>query len=174
MKAIVCAFLVATLALSAAPTWAKSQTVKLDIVGPGLDQPLQITDPAILERFSIWVGPNSARQMAERYPNQEPRGAFADYLRGSLPPPADLTLYTVTFHQGGPREQMHEWHRTYVINYGHDPDSGQGYIYLPGPKDGEVYQRNVFSIGTGAEGKWFHASPAWERLVSPLIQQRSR
>jgi hypothetical protein len=92
MKAISRTLLVVTLALVSTFAWPKSQTIKLAIVGPGLIEPLEITDRAVLDRFSIW-------------------------------------------------------------------------------KDGEVYQRNVFSIVHGVEGNWFYASPAWERSVRPLIQQ---
>jgi hypothetical protein len=34
-----------------------------------------------------------------------------------------------------------------------------------------MYERNVFSIGHGVEGNWFHASPAWEKYVRPRIAE---
>jgi hypothetical protein len=171
MKAMACAFLVATLVLVATPSWGKSETIKLEITGPGLDRPLYITDRDILERFTIWVAVSSARKMAARNPDQ-PLKTYADYVRGEVTQPEGLRMYTVTFHQGnGMGEPLSGWHGTYVVTYGRDPSSGQGYIYVPGGKDGEVFQRNVFSISTGAEGKWFHSSKAWEQRVAPLIQQ---
>jgi hypothetical protein len=66
---------------------------------------------------------------------------------------------------------MHEWHRRYVVTYEYDPSTEGGYIYLPGRLDGDDYKRNVFSISHGLEGKWFHSSAAWERLVRPLIDE---
>jgi hypothetical protein len=172
MKAMLPAFLATVLALVAAPALAKSQTVKIEITGPGLAQPLEITDPAIVERFSIWNGPGTARKVAARDPSAVPQiKTYADWLRGAIAQPDGLQLYTVTFHQES-NEQTHEWHRTYVVKYGYDPKTAGGYIYLPGPQDGETYQRNVFSISHGGAGKWFHASQSWEQLVAPLIQQR--
>jgi len=172
MKAMLHAFLVTALALVAAPALAKSQTVKIEVMGPGLAAPLEITDPAIVEQFTIWNGPHSARKMAARDPNATAQiKMYADWLRGAIPQPQGLQLYTVTLHQEA-NEQTHEWHRTYVVKYGYDPKAAEGYFYLPGGKDGESYQRNVFSISHGGEGKWFHASQSWEQLVAPLIQQR--
>jgi hypothetical protein len=81
-----------------------------------------------------------------------------------------VSLYTVTFHQGG-RPDMHEWHRKYVVTYAYAPGNDAGYIYLPGPSDGDVYQRNTFSIVHGVEGSWFRASAAWEQTVRPLIER---
>lgn len=57
MKAISRTLLVVTLALVATFAWPKSQTIKLEIVGPGLIEPLEITDRALLDRFNIWNGP---------------------------------------------------------------------------------------------------------------------
>lgn len=174
MKAISRPLLVVTLALVSTLAWPKSQTIKLEIVGPGLIEPLEITDRTLLGRFSIWNGPGvrvNDRPIHLEPGNREQIGAFIDWSRGTVPQqPYGSALYTVTFLQGG-RERMHDWHRRYMITYAYDPSSEDGYIYLPGPKDGEVYQRNVFSIVHGVEGNWFYASPAWERSVRPLIQQ---
>jgi hypothetical protein len=174
MKAISRTLLVVTLVLVSAFAWSKSQTIRLEIVGPGLIKPLEITDRALLDHFSIWNGPGvrvTDRPVHLEPGNREQIGAFIDWSRGTVPQqPYGSALYTVTFHQGG-RERMHDWHRRYMITYAYDPSSENGYIYLPGPKDGEVYERNVFSIVHGIEGNWFYASPAWERSVRPLIQQ---
>lgn len=175
MKTISCVLGIATLMLVSASAWPKSQTIKLEIVGPGLLQPLEITDRAVLDRFSIWNGPGvrvNDQPIHLEPANIEQIGAFIDWSRGAVPQqPSSITPYTVTFHQVG-GERMHDWHRRYVVTYAYDPASEGGYIYLPGPKDGDVYKRNVFSIVHGVEGNWFHASPAWERSVRPLIQQQ--
>jgi hypothetical protein len=176
MKIVSCALAIVALAFASTSAWSKTLTVKLEIVGPGLAEVLEITDRAVLDRFSIWNGPGvhvNDQPVHLESANQERIGAFIDWPRG-MPArePTGMKLYTVTFHQGG-RERMHDWHRRYVVTYAYDPASKQGYIYLPGPKDGEVYKRNVFSIGHGVEGNWFHSSPLWERSVRPLIQQHS-
>jgi hypothetical protein len=145
--------LIASLVFSST-TFAKSETFKLEVSGPGLSQPLVITEPEILDRFSIWGSPG------------------IDWSRGTVSAALQAQRYTVTFHQRG-REPMHEWHRRYVITYGIDTATGEGYVYLPGPDDGEVYKRNTFSIFRDVEGNWFHASKEWETSVRPLIKRAS-
>jgi hypothetical protein len=152
MKRFACALAAVALSLLSATAFSKSVTVKLEIVGPGLTEPLEISDRAVLDRFSIWGSPG------------------IDWSRGVVPPPEGVKLYTVTFHQAG-REPMHDWHRRYVVMYAVDARTLSGYVYLPGPKDGEVYERNVFSIVRDVEGNWFHASPAWERSVRSLLER---
>jgi len=174
MKNVLCAFALAALALASAPASPKSQTIRLEISGASLAKPLEVTDAAILDRFSIWNGPGvrvNDQAIHMEPADQERIGAFIDWPRGMVSIlPSGLQRYDVTFHQGG-RERMHEWHRRYVIRYEYDPSTEGGYIYLPGPTDGDDYKRNVFSIVHGIEGNWFHSSAAWERLVRPLIDK---
>jgi hypothetical protein len=133
---------------------SKSATVKIEIAGTGLTRPLEIAEPALLSRFSIWGSPG------------------IDWSRGIVTPPKIAATYIVTFYQGG-REPMHDWHRRYVVFYAIDPESKRGYIYLPGPQNGELYKRNTFSIVRDVEGNWFAASPEWEASIRPLIDHVS-
>jgi len=161
MKKVLHALMLATLVLASVPASAKSETIGIEITGPSLAKPLEVRQQGILKQFSIWSV------------------SFIDHERGVVPaPPADLQRQRVVFHQGG-REPMQEWHRRYVVTYVYDPSRGGGFIYFPGPRDdpsagprdGTDYQRNVFSIVRGTEGKWFRSSPAWERAVRPLIEK---
>jgi hypothetical protein len=174
MKTVLCGFAVAALALASAPASPKSQTIKIEISGASLATPLEITDAGILDQFSIWNGPGvriNAQPVHMEADNQERIGAFIDWPRGKVPmKPFGLQRYDVIFHQGG-REPMHDWHRRYVVRYEYEPSTEGGYIHLPGPNEGDDYERNVFSIGHGVEGSWFHSSAAWERLVRPLIEK---
>jgi hypothetical protein len=142
--------MIASLLLSSAAI-GKSETIRLEISGVDLIEPVSINEPEVLKSFSIWGSPG------------------IDWSRGDVPAPQRAKRYTVTFHQRG-REPMHEWHRQYVITYAIDADTNQGYVYLPGPNDGDVYKRNVFSIVRDVEGNWFHASADWEKSVRPLIE----
>ncbi len=174
MKYGLCALALAALAVASEPASAKSQTIRIQISGASLAAPLEIEDTAILDHFNIWNGPGVRvnGQPIHLDPDDQDRiGAFIDWPRGKLSTkPAGLRRYDVAFHQGG-REPMHEWHRRYVVRYEFAPSTEGGYIYLPGPVDGDDYHRNVFSIGHGVEGSWFHSSAAWERLVRPMIEQ---
>lgn len=170
MKTILRGLALCTLTLASLAAWPKSQITRIAIVGPSLTAPLEITDPGILARFNIWNGPGVRLNGEQIHLNSPERiGAFIDWARGPLPDqPPSSGIYTVTFHLGG-REPMREWHRRYVVKYAYDPAAPGGYIYLPGRNDGEVYERNVFSIGHGVEGSWFHSAPAWEQFVRPAI-----
>jgi len=168
MNTVTSALSVIALSITSVCAFAKSETVKLEIAGPSAVKPLVITDSAILNLFSIWTGPGVSIDYLRQAGDQP--GTFIDWFRGAASRPEMAQSYTVTFHQGG-RANMDERHRTYVVTYAFDPKSAQGYIYLPGPIDGEVYARNTFSIVHDVEGNWFHASAAWERSVAPLIRQ---
>jgi hypothetical protein len=130
----------------------------------------------LLGRFNIWNGPGVGAFDAKGRPipeDQERSGAFIDWPRGIVSIQAStLQRYDVVFHQGG-RDYRHEWHSRYVVRYACDPAKKGGYIYLPGPKDGEDYKRNItsiyHSIEHAVEGNWFYSSAAWERMVRPLI-----
>jgi hypothetical protein len=174
MKNLLSALALVALVFASAPASSKTRTIRIEISGAPLATPLEITEATILSSFSIWNGPSvrvNGKPIHMEPGNQERIRAFIDWPRGTVSSRATgLQRFQVTFHQGG-REGMHEWHRRYVVIYEYDPSAQGGYIYLPGRDDGEDYKRNVFSIGHGVEGNWFHSSPAWERLVRPLIDK---
>jgi hypothetical protein len=151
MKHIACAIAAVALSLISLPAAAKSETIKIEVIGSELNQPIEIVDAPTLRRFSIWTSPG------------------IDWKAGAVPAPRQVKSYTIVFHQGG-REPMHDWHRRYVVTYAIDADTRRGYIHLPGKDAGDVYNRNVFSIYRGVEGQWFNATPEWESLVRPTIE----
>jgi hypothetical protein len=161
MKKILHALTLVALIAVSAPAWSKGETFRIEITGADLATPLTIDNEWIVKQFSIWSA------------------SFIDHQQGAIPaPPAQLTRKRVVLHQRG-REPMQEWHRRYVVTYVYDPSHEGGFIYFPGPRDdpaaaprdGTDYQRNVFSIVRGTEGKWFRSSPAWEQTIRPLIER---
>jgi hypothetical protein len=172
MKTALHAFALITLALWCACASAKSETIRIEVRGPTLAQPLEIADRSILGRFNFWNGPGvgvNGRPVHLQPENLERIGAFIDWPRGQLKDiPSGLQLFEVIFHQRATGA-----HARYVIRYAFEPAKAGGYIYLPGRSDGDAYRANVFSIAHGVEGNWFHSSPAWERLVRPLITSQA-
>ncbi len=161
----VAAGLLAVVILAGADTaFAKSETLKIDIAGETLATPIAITDKAVLARFHIWTGPGvpvpaSSARPADRDPKIQER-MFIDWPRGeAMQRPAGLPRYQVTFHVG----------RTngYVVSYEIDRATGRGYFYLPRPTESLEGRTNTALIYHGAEveGRWFHASETWDRLV---------
>ncbi len=168
---------VALLATST-PAAAKGVLARIEVRGDTLPSPLEITDPAILARFSIWNGPGVSvnGQPVHLDPNRQ-EGMFIDWPKGQVTTrPPGLDSYEVTFHiyfAGVIRnsELPRAEHRSYVVRYEIDPGS-VGYIYLPDHDDG-FGGMNTSLIVHDVEGNWFHASEAWEELVRPLILARA-
>jgi hypothetical protein len=86
---------------------AKGQTTRLVISGPDLPQPVETTDPKALS--NVWGG----SFIAEPAPQ----------------PDAALPRYLVTFYVQPPRDTPRPM---YGVTYVRDPQSGEGFIYLPG------------------------------------------
>lgn len=132
---------------------AKSPPDKLTVDGPGLAEPVEITEAAELSKFSPWT-----------------RG-FIAWDRGlvAVPPQTEKT-YTVSFYI--------QTTKIYVLEYVPEPSNGPGYIYIPGPGH-PAYRLNIGTIITGdsdrwdPNGKWHHATPEWGRVISRALRTHS-
>lgn len=174
MKRSIAAVLTLCTALAAPDTAsAKAGIIKIEINGATLDSPLEIIDPAIIRNFSIWIGPGvRINDQPAHLDANNTRGMFIDWPKGiAAEHPKSLQRYNVKFYlqySGAPNEVR----RTYAVRYEFDPESEGGYIYLPGPTE-EGFGKNTFSIVHGVEGNWFYATPAWEKLVRPIVEGAS-
>jgi hypothetical protein len=142
--------------------WSKGVTVRIDVSGDGLSGPLSVTDPKIVEQFSIWSGPNS-RWRSDGGPwNTDYSRIFIDFPGGTVDAPPDgLLRFEVEFIIAGtPTDPPFD--TTYNVQYAFDPSIANGYIYLP--------DHNPF-ISHGVENNWFNSTQSWEELVRPIIQQ---
>jgi len=147
---------------------AKGLTTRITVKGPDLSAPVEITDPKILGAFNVWAG---AGVRVNNIPQRD--GFIIDWASGVVAErPNGLRRYEVSFYVKyanrpleGQQEQL-----AYVVLY--EPDAGgeRGYVYLPGRAD-EWYGLNTRAIHRGLEGKWFRATNAWQRAVSPLLSQ---
>jgi hypothetical protein len=171
LSAAFCLYLM--LAVSASLS-AKGITTKITIKGPELTAPIQITDPRILEHFSVWAGPGVQVNGIE-----QTEGFIIDWSSGVVPDrPGGLRRYEVSFYVAYWNRALQRYendsHLAYVVSYDYDPSSQQGYVYLPGRADKE-YRLNTRAIlhGRGLEGNWFRASNRWEETVGPLVAQRT-
>jgi hypothetical protein len=147
-KFLHCAIFLATLVISTTAS-AKGITVALSITGPGLDVPLQTTDPGAID-VSIWGG------------------NFAEFEDGAMAePPIDLPRYLVHFWAELPRTSTVQL--KYVVWYVWDPSREKALIYLPGPRD-LWYRTNTRSIlRENHDGKWFYATEPWGRAIKQTI-----
>jgi len=125
---------------------AKGETVRLSITGPGLTEPLVVTDAAAL--VHVWSD------------------AFIGPMSGA--PDTSLPRYQVSFHVLPARSR--EVRVMYVVHYVVDPRTSEGFVYLPGRGE-ESYQLNVSTmLREKDDGRWHRAPRAWSRAISARLQ----
>ncbi|GAB4577313.1 MAG: hypothetical protein Fur0022_00440 [Anaerolineales bacterium] len=126
---------------------AKGPADKLSISGPGLTEPIEVTDPKILQPFSPW---------GDRFYDGQ-TGALAEL------PKVDVQ-YQVLFYV---EDEAGELRVRYAFQY----TPGQpGLIHLPGKGD-EWYETNIGTILRGGlEGQWLYASQEWDDLMRQLLE----
>ena len=155
---------------------AKGATSRITITGKTLANPIEITEASIISKFQVWEGPGTTVCRGGRANCTDgTQGFIIDWLSGPVAErPEGLPRYEVSFYvtdvrfsgQPGP-EQL-----AYVVSYEYDPAASQGFVYLPGDGD-QRYPLNSTSIHRGGrQGKWYHASAAWQSVVLPLVARR--
>lgn len=162
MKTALLSTLMLTMAASAVS--AKGVTIRITLRDSILQTSIDMTDESVLRAFNVWAGPGTYANGVEGtngFIIDWPAGIARDRLHG-------LARYEVKFYVrylGRPTEEL-----VYVVLYEHEPDSGRGFVYLPGRSDND-YFRNVRTIlhGHGLEGHWFYATEAWQTAVNPLL-----
>ena len=125
---------------------AKEPADKILISGPGLSEPIEITDPQILAQFNPYAS------------------NFLDLRRGvHAELPIVDRVYNVLFYfynTGGTLEAR------FAFQYA----PGQtGSIYLPGKND-ELYKLNSIILREGFDGHWIAASQEWVNLMQRLLE----
>jgi len=152
---------------------AKGITVMITIEGGGLTAPIYVRDPAV-EQFHVWAGPGTRMNGIEGT-----EGFIIDWSSSVSPELlATLQRYQLSFYvkQWNTFAQTYSGENlSYIVSYAYDATSGQGYVYLPGPRDVE-HRFNTSAIYRGPrwEGRWFRATPAWQTLVAPLLAGAQR
>lgn len=131
----------------------------IELRGDGLEQPIEITDPSVLERLSFWVGPGTNMTDFMRPDGSEK--SIVDWDASVVcDEPADLQRIEVKFRMGRTPES---WHAFFVL-YGMEPDGSAGYIYYPH----ENYILTHFS-----EGTWRHATDRWNETIGPIVEKHT-
>jgi hypothetical protein len=129
----------------AASVTAKGTTVKLSITGPGLKEPLVVTDAAAL----VYVWSND----------------FIGPVSGA--PDSALPRYQVSFHVQPIRSS--DVRVMYVVQYVVDPRTREAFVYLPGRGE-QGYRLNVGTmLRDNDDGRWHRAPQAWSRPISDRL-----
>lgn len=136
--------LVVGLTLLGLPAEAKWPLEKVTVSGPGLTEPVEITDPEFLTLSNPWVG------------------KFADWSSASEGGPDAQLVYEVTLHSRLGRSDLRP---VYRFRYAPEPIGRPGHVYLPG-KEEPWYRDNVRTIlRDGHDGRWHRAAPEWETRI---------
>lgn len=158
-RVISAAFCLLVIFSAAALVFAKGTTTKITITGAGLQRPVEISDPELLKNFNVWSGPGTFANGVEGN-----EGFIVDWASGAATDrPNGLQTFKLSFYVRYANRPFSEQtdQLAYIVSYAVDPETGQGYVYLPGKSD-EPYRLNTKAIIRGREGNWFRANAAWQ------------
>jgi hypothetical protein len=127
-------------------------TIRLDITGGRLTQPLSITERALLDLSGV-------------YP-----GKFLGEITNAVDP--TWSRYAVTFVSAPqiPTASLPpDSRKTYVAVYTRNPATDEGFVYLPGRGE-DGYRINIsMMIRDGHDGRWHRAHPEWATLLNSYL-----
>ena len=161
MKQLSIGLLVVFLAILQAPAWsgAWGRVFAIEVRGSSLAEPLTITDPAIVQELSFWVGPGTNFSEFMGPVNRE--GSIVDWERGEATDrPSGLKRYEVRFLLE-PRDDP----PAYLVLYEPDPENGSGYIFYPAEGSSGIVTHLV-------EDTWRYASARWNVRVGAAISEQ--
>ncbi len=148
--------------------FAKGTTTRITISGGGLQTPVEIGDPEILKHFNVWSGAGAMANGAEGT-----EGFIVDWTSGAVAGrPDGLRTFELSFYVRYANRPFSEQpdQLAYIVSYSVDPETGQGYVYLPGKSD-QPYRLNTSAIYRGCEGNWFRASAAWQHAFRTAVHR---
>jgi hypothetical protein len=142
-----------SLVLFTSVAFPKVALSKLFISGGKLPQPVEVTNPQLLQASNPWFGSFIP--------------AWTEISERVAEPPQTAPRYEIAFYaRFSPKEAPHI---IYVGYYAFDPASRRGFIYLPGRSE-QWYRTNVSSIIRPHEdGQWNLANPSWCDQVNLII-----
>jgi hypothetical protein len=157
------ATLVLLVALVLAPealTWAGAwgRVFAVEVRGNGLAEPLTITDSAVVQDLSFWVGPGTGFKEFMGPVSRE-RSIIAWDRGEATDRPSGLETYEVRFLLE-PRDDP----PAYVVRYQPDAAHSSGYIYTPA-SSGHI-------VTHGVADTWMYASSRWNERVGAAISER--
>ena len=134
-------------------------TFAIELRGDGLEHPIEITDPSILEKLSFWVGPGTNMREFMRPDGSEK--SIANWEAGVVTDrPSGLQRVEVKFRVGWTPEST----KAFFVFYEMEPGSSTAYIYHPVANDIVAHVR---------EGAWRYASDRWNEMIGPIVDEHT-
>ena len=131
----------------------------IELRGDGLEQPIELTEPSILEKLSPWVGPGT--KMADFMRPDGSEKSIANWDAGVVADhPAGLQRIEVKFRVGWSRESTD----AFWVLYEKGAGSSTGYIYHPIAN---------YIVAHVSEGAWHYASDRWNEIIGPIIEKHT-
>jgi hypothetical protein len=105
---------------------AKGTTTRIVITGSELLGPIELRDRDVVAAFNVWSGPGTRMNGVEGMD-----GFIVDWRSGAVEPLITaLRQFDISFLAD--RNSSGSDRLVYVVSYGLNPLSGEGYVYLPG------------------------------------------
>ena len=131
----------------------------IELRGDGLEQPIEITEPSVLEKLSPWVGPGT--KMTDFMRGDGSEKSIANWGAGVVTDhPAGLQRIEVRFRVGWSQESTD----AFWVLYEMEPGSSTGYIYHPIAN---------YIVAHVSEGAWRYASDRWNEIIGPIIEKHT-
>ena len=125
-------------------------TVRLDIAGPALSNPIQVTNRDLLDLSNVYAG---------QFIGLPANRVDADW-------PRYVVTLVVESRTALPTLALTGIQKRYVMHYALDRQSGEGFVYLPGRGE-DGYRENIgIMIRENQDGRWHHASETWAALLN--------
>ena len=131
-----------------------AKTVRLDVAGGDLAKPISVTNKSLLDLSHVYAG-QFLGEIVDGVESQWPRYTVRLVFEPEIAlPDADAN-----------RNKQ----RTYLIQYSLNRQTGEGYVYLPGPSE-SGYRENIgVIIRDGHDGRWHRAEATWSSLLNPYL-----
>lgn len=155
MKIAACALLLAGLLVPDASAWSGGwgRVFAIEIRGDALSGPLVLTEPAVVDELSFWVGPGTGFREFMGPVHRE--RSIVDWDRGEVAArPAGLAAFEVRFLLE-PRNDP----PAFLVLYEPDPDGG--YVYFPAASSHIVTH--------GVTDTWRYASARFDERIGGAI-----
>jgi len=120
---------------------------------------IEITDRSTLNGFSPWGG------------------QFAAWNLGAVSAPCSARSFDTLFYMKQWPQRRSRYDRgSLKMVYGtrYCQDGNSGYVYLPGRGEQYFDENNGTMMLPEYEGHWYHASAAWQALMTRLLEANSR